>query len=67
MQPLVWLTYLHFFNAYHIHFQAPTSEVELPVVSDYEDDKCDNNDDDSGAVAGAKILAHVNLSKVVCE
>jgi len=66
-QPLVWFTYLHFYNAGHIHFPAPTSEAKLPVVSDHEDDKCDDDDDDGEAVAGAKILAHVSLSKVVCE
>ena len=38
-----------------MHFPAPTSEAELPVVSDHEVDKFDDDDDGGEAVAGAKI------------
>ena len=34
--------------------EAPTSEAELPVVSDHKDDKCYYDDNDSEAVAGEK-------------
>ena len=47
-------------------FPGPAPENdELPTLSNEDDG--DDDDDDDDAVAGPKIMAHVDLAKTVCK